>query len=249
MRIKRLFFCALLSLTSLTCHAQSICLTSGEWPPYMEAKLPHGGPLSLIIEQAFALEGVEVRWQFYPWARAMLMAQSGRCDGTAVWSSSAKRLAAFYLSDPIISNQTYFLHRNSQPFDWHSISDLGGLAIGGTIGYDYGDSFQEAERTGQLKVIRLPQEQQGIRMLLAKRLDAFPIDKVTAQAMLRQDFSREQRASLSLHPQALRTDPLHLLLNRNVAGNQEMLEKFNRGLTRLKQSGAYDRTMSLINLD
>lgn len=246
MRIGLRLLCLLSGLFSLASHAESICITNGEWPPYMGASLPEKGPVSQIIEQAFALEGVEVRWQFYPWARAMLVAQSGQCEGTAVWSSSSERLAAFYLSEPIINNQTYFLHLASQPFDWQSIDDLQGLRLGGTIGYDYGAAFQQAELSGKLKVTRLPSEELGIHMLLAGRLDAFPIDKVAAQAMLQQQFDPQQRASLSFHPLALRTDPLYLLLNRTQPGNRAMLLRFNHGLQQLRESGAYDQYKSRI---
>ena len=239
----------LLSLLGSLCHAQSICITNGEWPPYMGKDLPDYGPVSAIIEQAFALEGIEVHWQFYPWARAMLVAENGQCDGTAVWSSSKQRRAAFYFSQPILNNQTHFLYRKSQPFDWKSIEDLHGLVIGGTIGYDYGVAMQTAERNGQITLTRLPSEKLGIRMLLAGRLDIFPIDKVAAQAMLRQDFNAEQRASLAFHPLAIRTDPLYLLLSRKVPGNQKLLKHFNHGLQRLKDSGAYDSYMRRIETE
>lgn len=249
MSIKQLFPSLLLSLLGSLCQAQTLCITNGEWPPYMGEDLPDYGPVSAIIEQSFALQGIQVHWQFYPWARALLVAEQGQCDGTAVWSSSKERQAKFLFSQPIINNQTYFLYRKSNPLDWHGIEDLSGLAIGGTIGYEYGYSFQAAERDGLITVTRLPGETLGIRMLLAGRLDAFPIDKVAAQAMLREDFSAEQRNSLAFHPLAIRTDPLYLLLSRKVAGNRQILERFNQGLQQLKASGAYDNYLRRIDAE
>ena len=249
MNIKYLLAGLLLSLLGNLSHAQTICITNGEWPPYMGKDLPDYGPVSAIIEQAFALEGIQVHWQFYPWARALLVAEKGQCDGAAVWSSSKVRQEKFYFSLPIIDNQTHFLYRKSKPLNWRSIEDLNGLAIGGTIGYEYGYSFQAAERDGLITVTRLPSEELGIRMLLAGRLDAFPIDKIAAQAMLNESFSATQRASLAFHPLAIRTDPLYLLLSRKVAGNQQLLERFNHGLQLLKESGAYDDYLRRIDTE
>jgi len=89
----------------------------------------------------------------------------------------------------------------------------------------------------------------GIHMLLANRLDAFPIDKVVARAMLQQDFTAEQRSRLVMHPRSLRTDPLYLLLSRKKAGNQKLLERFNRGLQQLRDSGTYDQYMRPIETE
>lgn len=246
MNFRHLVAGLLLGFFGTVCQAQSVCITNGEWPPYMGKNLTDYGPVSAIIEQAFALEGIEVRWQFYPWARAMLAAENGQCDGTAVWSSTADRRKNFYFSQPITDNQTYFLYRKNSPFDWQSIEDLHGLSIGGTIGYDYGPAFQEAVNTGAIQITRLPDEKLGISMLLANRLDVFPIDRLVAQSILLRDFTAEQRDSLAFHPLPLRTDPLYLLLSRKVAGNLTLLEHFNHGLQQLKENGTYDRLMSRI---
>ena len=74
-------------------------------------------------------------------------------------------------------------------------------------------------------------------MLLANRLDAFPIDKVVAFDLLYSQFSREEREQLSFHPVPLRSDSLHLLLSRKVPGNAERMARFNRGLKVLQDSG------------
>lgn len=246
MKLKFLFSGLLLSLLSGFCHAQRLCITTGEWPPYVGEALADRGPVSAIIGQAFALEGIEVQWKFYPWARAMLVADNSQCDATAVWASSKERQEKFYYSDPIINNQTHFLYLKSKPFDWQTLDDLHDLLIGGTIGYYYGAQFEDAARNGTISLTLLPSEKLGINMLLANRLDAFPIDRVVAQAMLQQDFTPEQRQSLALHPRPLLTDPLYLLLSRKVPANQKLIERFNHGLQRLKESGAYDSYMRRI---
>ena len=75
------------------------------------------------------------------------------------------------------------------------------------------------------------------RQLLAGRIDVFPLDKVVGFDMLHRHFSPAERARLSFHPLPLRSDNLHLLLSREIPGNAELIERFNRGLAQLRESG------------
>ena len=221
MRLLPLLFALLLPLAAT---ADEVRLTNGEWSPYLGQNLPHHGVASRIVEEAFALEGIRVRWEFYPWARA-------------VWLRSPEREQAFYISDPVVESGYYLFHRKDRPFDWQQVADLAPLRLGGAIDYDYGQAFQQAERDSLLKVKRLSSEEQDLRMLLAGRLDAFPMDKVVAFDMLHSQFSREERQRLSFHPLPLRSDSLHLLLSKQVPGNAERMARFNRGLKALQDSG------------
>lgn len=227
----------LLFLAFATSADERVHLTNGEWSPYLGASLPHHGVASRIVEEAFALEGIRVQWQFYPWARALHQAEQGKSDGSAIWLRSPERERVFYISDPVVQSSYYLFHRKDQPLEWRDIGDLQSLRIGGAIDYDYGLGFQQAERSGRLNVQRLGSEKQGLRMLLAGRLDAFPMDKVVAFDMLYSEFSREEREQLSFHPLPLRSDSLHLLLSRQVPGNAERMTRFNRGLKALQDSG------------
>src|SRR5690606_20374102 len=192
---------------------------------------------SRIVEEAFGLEGIRVQWEFYPWARALRSAERGKSDGSAVWLRSPEREQAFFISDPVVESGYYLFHRRDQAVDWHEVADLAGLRVGGAIDYDYGQAFQQAEREGRLRVKRLSSEEQGLRMLLAGRLDLFPMDKVVAFDMLHGQFSQEERSRLTYHPRPLRSDSLHLLLSKRVAGNAERMARFNRGLKALRESG------------
>ncbi|MNQ44763.1 Bacterial extracellular solute-binding protein, family 3 [compost metagenome] len=230
----------LLTLCLLCCGlaaAEEVRLTNGEWAPYLGASLPHQGVASRIVEEAFALEGVKVRWEFYPWARSLHLAERGERAGTAVWMRSPERDKLFHVSDPVIETAYYLFHRKDRPFDWKQVSDLQRLRLGGAIGYDYGSSFQQAERQRHLKVQRLSNEEQGLRMVLAGRLDAFPMDKVVAFALLNDQFGSAERAQMSFHPHPLRSDSLHLMLSREVPGNAELMARFNQALALLRERG------------
>lgn len=217
--------------------AEPLRLTNGEWPPYLGERLPHHGVASRIVAEAFALQGIEVQWEFHPWARSLKLAEQGQRDGSAVWLYNAERAQRFHISDPVVESGYYLFHRKSRAFDWREIDDLRGLRIAGTRGYDYGAAFQQAEAAGELQVTRMTSDEQGFRQLLAGRVELFPMDKVVGFDMLYQHFSAADRARLSFHPIPLRSDSLHLLLSREVPGNAERIARFNRGLAQLRDSG------------
>lgn len=217
--------------------AESVRLTNGEWPPYLGESLPYHGVASRIVTEAFALEGVEVQWEFHPWARSLKMAEDGQRDGSAVWLYSTEREQRFHISDPVMESTYYLFHRKHRDFDWKTVADLHNLRVAGSRGYDYGKAFQAAEASGELQVTRLNSDEQGLRQLLAGRIDVFPLDKVVGFDMLYQRFTTAERLRLSFHPQPLRSDSLHLMLSREVPGNAELIARFNRGLAQLRQSG------------
>ncbi|MGH8354594.1 MAG: substrate-binding periplasmic protein, partial [Pseudomonas sp.] len=217
--------------------AAEVTLTNGEWPPYLGQQLPHQGVASRIVAEAFALEGVEVHWEFYPWARALRLAEHGERAGSAVWRRSPEREQQFFISEPVVESDYHLFHHKDRAFDWRRVDDLHGLHICATLGYSYGAPFQQAEAAGRLRVRRLSSDELCFRVLLAGRVDLFPMDKVVAFAMLHQHFSAAERAQLTFHPKPLRSDPLHLLLSRKVPGNAELMVRFNRGLAQLRASG------------
>lgn len=217
--------------------ADALHLTSGEWPPFHGAALPNQGVASRIVTEAFALEGVEVHWEFLPWARSMQLAELGQRAGTAVWRRNAERERQFFISDPILKTQTHLFHRKAFDFDWQTVDDLRGVRLGATRGYFYGKAFHRAEKAGALNIRRINSDEVALRQLLAGRIDAFPIAKTVALDLLAQHFTAAERAQLSFHPRALSRHNQHLLLSRQVAGNAALIERFNRGLARLRDGG------------
>lgn len=217
--------------------ADRVRLTNGEWPPYLGETLPHHGVASRIVEEAFALQGIKVQWEFHPWARSLKIAEQGLRDGSAVWLNNPQREQHFHISDPVLESGYYLFHRKDDAFGWSNVDDLRGLRIAATRGYDYGEAFQHAEAAGDLEVMRLTSDEQGLRQLLAGRVDLFPVDKVVGFDLLYQHFSPAERRRLTFHAKPLRSDNLHLLLSREVAGNAELMARFNLGLQQLRASG------------
>lgn len=225
-------------------QANTIRLTNGEWPPYMSEELPYYGLASRIVSEAFALKGIKVEYGFFPWARALQLAQNGDWDGSVMWNESAERDQYFYFSTPVFEERDVFFHLKSYAFDWKEIKDLAGIHIGGTIDYDYGKAFMQAEQANQISVERVSADDQNFKKLLAGRIDIFPVDLEVGLSILHKSFTPEEMAQITYHPLPVNVVDNCLILSKKVARNKELVTLFNAGLDELKASG---RLQQIIN--
>ncbi len=65
----------------------------------------------------------------------------------------------------------------------------------------------------------------------------------TSRRRLTSPFSSDASA-LGGAAKAVHENPMYLLLSRNVEESEAMLERFNEGLRRLKESGRYDQIIA-----
>ena len=218
-------------------------ITNGDWPPYLSPDLPHYGIATRIVTEAFAEVGIEVDYGFFPWNRAFYLAEKGEWDGTAVWLKNQERQKLFYYSDPVVKSGYVFFHRKDMDFEWENRGDLKGLTVGTTQQYDYGPAFRKAEEEGLIRVESASRDLLNFKMLLRKRIDLFPIDRVVGLTMLYKHFTPEQIKQIDHHPRLLRGDQLHLLLSRAIPENRKRIKLFNEGLQRLR---ARDRVEEIL---
>ena len=143
-----LIFLVLFSLSSLFAK-ETIRLTNGEWLPYMSATLKHKGVASRIVTEAFALEGIDVEYTFFPWKRAYALVNNGEFDGSLAWASKKEReKEVYYSKEGVILGQTMFFYKNDLELSWQTkkqnYENLKGFTIGTLIGYKYLDVFDDA---------------------------------------------------------------------------------------------------------
>ncbi len=222
----------------------TVRLTTGKWQPFTSKSAPDYGFASHIVTEAFALVGVEVEYGFFPWKRAMKLARDGKWDGSIVWYDTEERRADFFYSDAIAPATNSFFHLKSYQFDWGLFEDLEDLRIGGTSEYSYGTAFDAAEQAGIFRTHRAISDEVGLTNLLKGRIDVFPGELVVTYEQIRDTFSKEDAALFTHHPKHISKTPLYLLLSKEVPENDEMRDRFNEGLKRLKESGKYDEIIA-----
>lgn len=240
--MKRLLFClmALMSGFAMGQAREVVHLANGEWPPYLSENLAHFGIASHIVSRAFELEGIEVKYVFLPWKRAYEAAKAGIYAGTLVWRGSPERERDFWFSDSVFEGQTVFFHHRDLKFDWGQLDDLAGMRIGATLGYQY-RPLETAEREGHVLIERVASDELNLRKLIHGRIDLFPSDLAVGYATLRALFPSKEREQIRHHALPLEVVSYYLMLNRQDPNHPQLIERFNRGLRKLKESGEYAR--------
>ncbi len=246
MKLINYMFTLILFCFSLStyCFAQdTVRLTNGEWPPFMSENLKHFGVASHIVTEAFASEGIRTEYGFYPWKRSYMLAEKGKWDGSVVWSRSPERDEDFYFSDPVIISKEVFFFLKEKKFDWNNMEDLKNITVGASLGYFYGEDFKKAEEAGIIKVDRTTKDIHNLKKLLAGRIGVFVVNLYVGYDLLRKNFSDEERERITYHPKAVREASWHLILSKKEEKNRMLMEIFNRGLTKLKESGKKDKCL------
>lgn len=227
----------LLCSTSYT--KETVRLTNCEWAPYFSEKLKHYGIGSRIVAESFALEGIRVKYGFYPCKRALMLAQSGDWDGAVGWEINPDREPYFYASDTVWEAPWVFFHLKAYRFDWKTFDDLKNIRIGGTLEYMYTPEFLEAQRSGKINVDRASSDKLGFKKLLGKRFEIFPQLIDIGYYQLKEQFEPETVRLFTHHPTPFGKHAEQLLLSKKHERNKRLIEIFNRGLQKLKESGRY----------
>ncbi len=220
---------------------EKIRLTIGEWMPYHSKKVEHYGVGTRIVTEAFALQGVEVEYGWFPWSRAKHLVEAGEWDGCVSWAWVAEWQDLFYFSDePIYEGAGVFFHLKSYSFDWNNIEDLFGIPMGGILTYAYPGIPNEYLESGDIDMGRAPSELQNFKMLLSGRIKLFPENIDVGYHIIKQNFPEETVKRFTHHPKPLQHYTYHMILSKKIARNAQMMALFNKGLKQLKQSGRYD---------
>jgi polar amino acid transport system substrate-binding protein len=243
--LNRLLVAALIaSVPAWTWAGDKITLTTADWRPYVTRDEPQRGVIAHIVSEAFALEGVEVRYVFSSWTRAYVDAEQGRADGSIIWLKEAGRARKFYYSDPVFEASTVLFHLKSFNFDWTSVEDLYPVTVGGTVGYKY-----QFEPNPNIRIDRAATDEVGFRKLLGGRFSVFISDLNAGQAILRAHFSASEVQRITYHARPLKLSSYYLILPKNLAASPHLLERFNRGLKRLRDSGKYAEDLAALQQD
>jgi polar amino acid transport system substrate-binding protein len=223
---------------------RQITISSGEWAPYLSNRLSGGGRLSQVVTESFALENIDVNYQYFQWVKSLMLAETGVVDATIGWIHSVEREQLFLYSEPLSINKDVFLYLAGRDIEWTKISDLNGMKIGIIDSFYYGDEFEQAETSGDIIVFRNKSEQQNFRLLLEGKIDLAIGEQSVTQRIMKRLLTPNEINSIKIHPNALREQELFLLFNKQNPNAEALRSSFNKGLATLKSNGRYQEIIS-----
>ncbi|WP_342118253.1 substrate-binding periplasmic protein [Pseudoduganella sp. OTU4001] len=229
---------ALLAALALQAGAAPTAVIGAEddWAPYSSA--PDGQARGFavdVVRASYALAGVEVKFKALPYSRCMAETRAGRLLACfdAVPNSM---IAPHYLWPrlPLFSTRMNIYARAGASQRGLRATDLEGHTVGVQRDYEYGDAFDLNTRIVR-KVV--DKNEQGFRMLLARRIEYMAAEERIANALFRARPAEFGGKFVMVGTVA--TPELFIAFSKDAPGSRDMLERFNEGYARLRNSPRY----------
>ncbi|MDR3640260.1 MAG: transporter substrate-binding domain-containing protein [Humidesulfovibrio sp.] len=238
----------LLLAQPLYAQSKKVTLTTLDWEPYIGEKLPGHGYVYEIVAKAFKSMGYQVDIQFYPWTRALALAQSGKADGLFPEYYDDSRKTEFVFSDSFPGGPVGFMARADSRISFPSdprkdlTATLQGMkqyTYGVVRGYINTKAFDAASF---LRKEEADSDDQNIVKLHGKRIQVIFIDKFVAQYILKTQYPQFTKALTFMEP-PLEVKPLYIVFSKKAPNYEQKMRDFNAGLGKLKASGALKAIM------
>lgn len=221
----------------------NVRFSNQEYPPYMGQALPAGGILSRLVNEVFLRAQVNVRYDWFPNQRAIEMARNGQTDGSLGWAPSDERKRDLLFSEPVMHLRMVFFQRKDRQHGWQHLSDLAPLRIGVTAGNFYSSDFERLQNQGLLQLDVTSDDVSNFRKLEVGRIDLFPMDMEAGMLTLRAALPPARAEHIVPQTKAFFTAPLCVVIWRKHPQAAELIQRFNRELRRMRQSGQLQKLL------
>ncbi len=238
--MKNLFFALLLIVFQISAHAETIKLSSINWPPYTGKSLERHGFISEIVTEAFAAVGHDSEFLYMTWARAYREAQKGTVDGVMFIYHSTEREKYFTFSDKIFLVTEDFITLDSSIAYAGDPSALRKFVIGSLNDSRESDLLQEYGIT----TYKLGNHGQNVSMLLGGRINIALIPKEVFFYHLNKVSPEYDLSKIKVLQPAFKEFSLHLAFSKNAKNHVALTQDFNRGLKIIMENGTYNRIVA-----
>jgi polar amino acid transport system substrate-binding protein len=238
MNSKRLVLFVLLAAAaafSATASDKVIRLTSLEWPPYSGAKVDQQGASVAVVRAAAEAMGYTLEVKFFPWNRAVAMAQDGASGFHGYFPEyhSDDVASSFVLSDPIGSGPLGFVEASAAPVAWSSLADLKGKAVGTVDGYVNTAEFDALTAKGEIKAEAVSDDLTNIKKVGAGRIGLAVIDRNVMNYLLGTDASlAPMKGKVQFNARLLEDKALYIAFQKSPKG-EEAAKVINEGLKKI----------------
>ncbi|MFD2207055.1 transporter substrate-binding domain-containing protein [Kiloniella antarctica] len=235
----KIFFVTISLLLIERARADTITLSGDEWSPYLVEKPEVGGVVYDIVNTAFLREGHQVKWEFYPWARALFLARTGKVTGLADAWFSEERKKDFLFSDPFLINRLSFLKRRDEEITWDTYEDLTPYTIAQV---NHAVVSAEFEKADYLKKHKVPTVTTALKLLLSGRVDLFGDDEINIMETMKKDLP-EGLEMVDFVAKPIVTNKLYFISSRSRPDHIDVINIFNAGLAKLMTDGTYQKIL------
>ncbi|PHV10697.1 ABC transporter [Chitinimonas sp. BJB300] len=199
-----------------------LTFASLDWPPYTGSTLSDQGGSSEVVRAAFKAMGYEVRIKFYPWVRAIKMAEKD-ANTMAYFpeysSEEVKQRCA--LSTSIGRGPLGLAQRKNKPVQWKDIKDLSQWTVGVVQDYVNTAEFDQRVASGKQRVDKSVDDVVNLFKLANSRVDLAIIDPYVFAYLIMHDREVSAVSSqLSINSKLLEEKDLYVCFKKTAEGQR-----------------------------
>ncbi|WP_428650445.1 substrate-binding periplasmic protein [Roseibium sp.] len=249
--IKTLFpmFCTLLFFTFAT-NAEELLIAGDDNAKPKNWLDLRGEPKGIHIELLDEISrktGIEFTYSMAPWARVFALSKNGNA-AIMGFSKTTEREKLWHYSDPLYFDELVFVSRKDDMFEFSGLGSIRGLTIGIKRGASYGDDFEQAVRTGLIKVVETTDRANQLRMLDAGRVDLVLLSpgRIALETIIKENsWLQAHRDDFAIISPPYKLDPNYIGIPKSM-GKEHLLEPINEAIRQIKANGTYERIVQKV---
>ncbi|MCL9781976.1 transporter substrate-binding domain-containing protein [Vibrio sp. S4M6] len=207
-------------LVSATIKAETLTLTSLDWPPYSGKSLPEQGASVAVVKAAVEAMGHSLKVEFYPWSRTVHLAKTD------------KKIAGYFpeykfdstdivFSDKIGTGPLGFVENVSAPVTWSNLNDLKSYKIGVVRGYVNTTEFDAMVASGKIQADAAKSDELNLKKVATKRVQLAVIDSNVLKYLVSHTPSLKQYdKTLVMNPKLLAEKGLYIAFTNDAEGKR-----------------------------
>ena len=164
----------------------TVKLVAFEYPPfYYEEQGQIKGIAWELVQELFHRMNRKIDISLYPLKRALYLLENSEADALMILIRTNEREEYLNFTIPVISVRGliwYAGDRDDGPISYQSLDDLKEYTVGVTLGYSYGQEFDDKIREFP-RVESAATDVQNFRKLQAHRIDIFPCNEILARGI------------------------------------------------------------------
>jgi polar amino acid transport system substrate-binding protein len=181
--------CAMLASGAALAQPAPVRLATQHYPPYINVLdgQPEGAVVD-VVREAFRRTGYPLRFEVYPWSRALALVQVAQVDGLFTIKKTPERERSLrFPRQPVLQQDYVFFVRRDAGLRFDgNFAALTPARIGVVMNTSYGNRFDEALAQGVFpRVEKAPSYDAVFGMLLSGRVDATICSREVAYEILR----------------------------------------------------------------
>ena len=218
------------------------------WEPYIGPDMPNQGYVYELVAAAFKKGGYNTDIQYFPWARAVHLTETGRQDALFPEYYDSNREEKYVFSDPFPGGPVGFYKRKDNPISFAVdpkkdiktvLKGLKQYSFGVVRGYINTKEFDAAD---YLKKDEANGDEMNLVKLFNKRIDMIFIDRYVAAHIIVRKFPHYMDQLEFMEP-PLEEKKLYVAFSKQAPDYRQKLKAFNTGLKALEQDGTLEKIM------